>query len=514
MIPFARPSLVWALWLVMMALLGPLYMTVPPSPDQSQFDWMALIAAKGTPFYAGSFDMNWPGAMWLHEAGIRLFGVHGWTWRLTDFLLMAGFTGAGALFLSRADWRMAPVVFLFLYPPLYITAGAWMAGQRDIIATGFLLVACAFALPTGRREALNVLIAGLCVAAAVLIRPTFLSFIAGLMLLEALPLNRPYQPYLSRFSRAMLFGAGLILGIGAAVLAGLLLGNLDDWYQQSVAFSFSVYIGEPPQDWRVTLQTLFLRSWHWITALGLVGLAVWVWRDRLGYSVVLVLGIAATLALSFAVQNKGFGYHLGGILTVLVLGVAVALDSLNRARQTARQGIMRLGALAALGAVGLVIMGGTASKLANLSDGARGLLAGDLGPTAGFGLTEAERRSIVATIQNNSTPDDTVIVYGNSFELAYRAERLPPHRFINAVIDQADTNFAGYDAWRAEIDAGLAARPPAFIILARRAIDGEANAPKPAHGNRPVLSQVVALVNAGYAPVFANDHVVVYQAVP
>jgi len=96
--------------------------------------------------------MNWPGAMWLHELGLRVFGVHPWTWRLTDFLFLLGFSVAGAGFLAANGWRRASVTFLFLYPPLYITAGSWMAGQRDIIGAGFLLVACALAVPGGWRE--------------------------------------------------------------------------------------------------------------------------------------------------------------------------------------------------------------------------------------------------------------------------------------------------------------------------------------------------------------------------
>ena len=55
------PRAVLLLWPLGMAALGLVYLTVPPSPDQSQFDWMAFTATRGFPYYAGSFDMNWPG---------------------------------------------------------------------------------------------------------------------------------------------------------------------------------------------------------------------------------------------------------------------------------------------------------------------------------------------------------------------------------------------------------------------------------------------------------------------
>lgn len=501
-------------WLPMMALLAPLYMTVPPSPDQSQFDWMAFIATQGQPYYAGSFDMNWPGAMWLHEAGIRLFGVHAWTWRLTDFLLMAGFTIAGALFLARAGWRVAPFVFLFLYPPLYITAGSWMAGQRDIIATGFLLVACALAMPGGRREALAVVLAGLCVAAAVLIRPTFLGFIAGLIVLEALPLKTPHPRRLGRVARAASFAAGLAAGIGAVVIAGLVLGNLDDWYQQSVEFSLSLYVGESPQDLRETLHALFVRSWHWMTLLAIVGFGFWAARDRLGYALVFLLGVAATSAVSFAVQNKGFGYHLGGMLPVLVLFVAVSFDGLDGVRRGAGSVLRRWGALGALGAAALLALAGTTSKLLNLEEGARLALSGDLGPTAAYGLTEAERREIITMISQGSAATDTVAIYGTNYELAYRAERLPTYRYFTPAADQINDGFIHNEAWLAEIDMALTEQPPAFAIVARFAIEGPAETPVAVFPDRLILGRLLAHLATGYDVAFSNDHLVVYRRRP
>ena len=48
------------LWLVSAPVLCLLYLKVEPSPDQAQFDYMGWMATMGQPFYAGSFDMNWP----------------------------------------------------------------------------------------------------------------------------------------------------------------------------------------------------------------------------------------------------------------------------------------------------------------------------------------------------------------------------------------------------------------------------------------------------------------------
>lgn len=493
-------------WLAVLPVLAVIYMTIPPSPDQSQFDWMAYIATQGQPVYSGSFDMNWPGAMWLHEAGIRIFGVHAWTWRLTDFLLMAVFTMGGAVFLSRAGWHLAPTLFLFLYPTLYITAGGWMAGQRDIIATGFLILACALALPGMRREWFAVFAAGVFVAVAVLIRPTFLSYIAGLILLEAVPLKVQIERRLSRGARAAGFGAGCAIGIGAAVSAGLLMGNLDDWYQQSFQFALSVYAGPARLDWRMTLQAYFLNYWHWMMFLGLIGFLLWAWRDRFGYALTLVLGVAATQAVSFVVQNKGFGYHLGGMLPVLILLAAVALDSINNMRLTASSGLQRTASLAALVILGFLALGGTASKLRNLEENILLLLAGEMWPAAGYGLTETERREIVVLISEGSDKDETVALYGTQYELPYRAERVPAYRFINPVADQMDSGFTYFDAWLSEVDSGLTNKPPAFVIIQKRMLERSST-----NSDRPILTRLVDHISTGHSVVFENDSVIVYQ---
>jgi hypothetical protein len=502
---------VFMLWPLTMVALGLLYMTIPPSPDQSQFDWMALIAIRGMPYYAGSFDMNWPGNMWLNEAGVRLFGVHPWTWRLTDFLMMLSFTLAGWLFLSQAGWRSAGLIFLLLYPPLYITAGPWMAGQRDIVAAGFLLTACAASMPGGRAEAFRAVMAGLLVAAAVLIRPTYLSFLFGLVVLEALPLGCRRPRRLGRAARAAGMVAGFALGIAAAIAAGLILGNLNDWYEQTVLFTLSVYAGSWPQDPIVTFYSVFFGSWHWISLLGLAGLIFWALRFRADHGLVLALGIAATAVLSFAVQGKGFGYHLGGLLLVLVLMMSVAFEALDDLRRTQTSHLLRGGLTAILVLAAGLAVAGSAKKLSNLADNARLLLAGDLGTLDGFGLAEAERRIIVDMIRTGSGPDDTVALFGTNYDLPFRAERLPSYRFFTPAADAITPGFAPYSAWLAEIDTGLLARRPAFVIIARKWVEGPADAPKPAKGSGPILARLLAHLKTGYKPVFENETLYVYR---
>lgn len=501
------PRILIAIWLISAPVLGLLYIMMPPSPDQAQFDYMAWMSTQGLPYYAQSFDMNWPGAMILHEIGIRLFGVHAWTWRLTDFLLMEGMAALAALFVRRAGFTLAPFLFLALFPMLYVTGGLWLVGQRDIIATGFLLAACAMVLPGGRAEGAKIAMAGALIACAVLIRPTFLSFLIGVMALEALPLRSPAPRGIGRPARVGALAAGFAVPILAIIAAGAALGNLDDWYAQSIEFSLSVYSGDPPQSLTGTAKQLFLGSWHWLTALGTLGLMLWIARDGISHASALVVGAGLTILLSYIVQNKGFGYHLGGFLTILTLLLAIAADRLTVVRNGATGRLSRLGLAAALALVLVVIIGGTAKKLVSLSDAMANLSAGRIELTnPSKRLTEDERRAMIALIQDGGGPQDRMVQYGLLYEIPYRTRSLPSFRFINATaFDLMSESYANYAAWTAEVAEGLRIHPPAFVLLEREFVQGVAAPFSAVDAARPMLKLVLEQIAEGYAVVFATD---------
>lgn len=495
-----------AVWLVSAPALCLLYMMMPPSPDQAQFDYMAWMSMQGLPYYAQSFDMNWPGAMVLHELGVRLFGVHAWTWRLTDFLLMEGLALLIALFIRRAGFALAPFVFLAIFPMLYITGGFWLVGQRDIIATGFLLAACALVMPGGRAEGAKIAAAGALIACAVLIRPTFLSFLIGVMALEALPLRSPAPRGITRLARVGALALGFAVPVLAIVAAGAALGNLDDWYAQSIEFSLSVYSGDPPQSLTGTAKQLFLSSWHWLTALGALGLILWVARDGLGHGPVLVVGAGLTIVVSYIVQNKGFGYHLGGFLTILTLLLAIAAGRLIALRNGAAGRRSRLGLTAALALTLVVILGGTAKKLSGMSGAMADLAAGRFALIDIPGrLREDDRRAMIALIEEGN-PQDRMVQYGIMYEIPYRAQRRPSFRFINAnAFDLMSDAYANYAAWTAEVADGLRAHPPAFVLLERKFVQGDAAPFAAVDDARPMLKLVLAQIAEGYAVVFTTD---------
>lgn len=500
------------IWLLSLPILCLLYVKIAPSPDQAQFNYMGWLATQGHPFYAGSFDMNWPGGMILHRLAIALFGPSAAAWHLFDFGLLLLTTMAAALFLRRSGFLLAPYVMLALYPAIYVTAGGWMAGQRDIIAVGVLIGACWAMLAPPSRELRSMALAGALVAMAVLIRPTYLSFLAGLCLLELAP--RRWIGYPRQAGPAARVGA-LLLGFSAVmaamVLAGLWIGNLDDFYQQTVSFTMAAYVGEPPLDMVRTVLEL-LRSSHWMVLLGLIGLALWVRRTkRLDYPLMLLLGLLAAIALSYVVQRKGFGYHLGGVLPLLILFTAVGFDEVRRLTRLPRG---RAIASAALVGMALLAISSTAAKLIRHRVELLDLRHG-LAPIGTYGdMSEEEQARLVALLRGRTSPDDRVVLYGTAYQIPYLAQRLPAYRFITPAVEQMRPDFALYPAWKKEVEDGLRTHRPKLILLMRDAVGGDPEAIRKSGADaRPVLGAIIASMGDDYAPAYAGRFGVLYERI-
>lgn len=502
------------LWLILTPVLCLLYLKIAPSPDQTQFDYMGWLATQGLPFYAGSFDMNWPGSMLLQEAAIRLFGPVAWSWHLLDFGLEQIATMAAALFLWRAGFRLAPWIILVLYPPLYVTAGPWMAGQRDIVAMGLLIMACCAMLAPARHERLALVLAGALVACAVLIRPTYLSVLAGLMILEALPRDWVGQSRQHGIAaRLFLIAVGFTLVIGLVLIWAVAVGNLKDWYQQSVLFTSQVYHSKSPMDPIQTLVVLFTRWWHWLSFAGLVGGVLWLLRDHgLRYPLMLVLGLTSAILLSYFVQNKGFGYHLAGFIPLLAMLTAVAIDQLAvRARQAPSPRRRRLAALA-MGSLATMTVLGTGAKLVSDARFLTDYLQNGISPVpASYDIPAADQAKMIALILAESRPQDTLAQYGTSYQIAYLTQRLPPHRFITPAIDLMTPSFTLYEPWLAEIQAGLEANPPAFVLITGTPIQHSGEVWTSPEADKPALAKLLAFMGKDYQPRMQGDYGILFK---
>ncbi|WP_201156690.1 hypothetical protein [Rhodobaculum claviforme] len=497
------------------------YATITPNPDQALFDYIGWISWQGGSYYADAFEINWPAVFLVHELGQRLFGAVPWAFRVFDYLVLLGVCAGVAWFLVQAGLARAAVLFALIYPPLYVTAGGWMSGQRDIMVGGLAFIALALALPRGRGDGIALVAAGAMLGLIVLIRPTWLALLALLLVAEVIGAARPS---IRRGPAVAALAGGAVAVIAGAVGLGAASGTLRDWWEQAVLFVILDYRGTSPRlELLGTLSEVFLSWWHWPVALGLAGVVLWgaSWSriDAISRrALLLTLGVLGVVLLSYGVMNKGFQYHLGGALPVFVVWMCVLLDRTWSAaegghprRMTAARGL--------LAGCAVLIVAGLGSKFAGFSPrsvdghtiGAQGIDAGVALP-----LNQDARMALVDWIRAETDPQDRIFQWGWNYQIVQLAERLPSTRFITTpVIAGLNPRMPFHDDWVEEAAADFANHPPAVALLERAAVRTH-TLPLETHANAPILLQLyVDRLNAGdYDIAFTFDDLLVLRHRP
>lgn len=496
-------SWIWpvaAIWAVMTPFLLLFYAQVPPNPDQALFDYIGWIGAQGGSYYADAFEINWPGAFFLHEMAQRLFGPVPWAFRVFDYGLMLVACAGGAWLLAQSGFARAAGIFVLLYPPLYVTAGGWMSGQRDIMVAGLALVALALILPRGRGDGAALAAAGAILGGLVLVRPTWLALLALVLLVEVLG---PARPGWRRRTAMGLTLAGALAVVVGTLAAGLLSGTLRDWWEQGVLFVHLGYRGTDTR-WHLlqNLAEVMLSWWHWPLLLGLLGLAAWArwwrWLDVAGRRALLLsVALLAVVLLSYAVMNKGFRYHLGGALTVFLLWAAVLLDRLWFGA-VAGTPDRRWPTRGALLVCVLLVLVGTGKKLVGFYGPVPASEPVAQGTQTGQLVDRAAQAELVDWIRAETAPGEPVFQWGWNYRVVQLAERPPSTRFITTpVISGLHPGMPFHDAWVAEMTTDFRDRPPAVVLLDTAPLTGRSLPLRPLEPAPIALRILLDRLNAG-----------------
>jgi hypothetical protein len=457
-----RIAAFWTAYALITLVAGAIYVRVVPSSDQSIFDYLAWLNIHGVPYYKGSFDMTWPGQLVFHELSIRLFGVHPWTTRAGDFILLQPAVLAIYLFLRRAGFPKAAVVGALAYPIIYVTSGPWVSGHRDITGAHFLIGAAIFALPSERRSAWALVIAGLLVGYATMIRPTYLAF-APMLFLITLPNWQGAGSWMRAVCKqALLFGAGLVVPPLAFVLYGVATGTLYDWYIDSVRFVVAVYPVVGQSKWRLfpMAANFLVHALWWLVIAAVLGGILWSIYGRSRRALWLLAAMLATFFVSYFVQNKGFGYHLAGLIPVLFLIGLTAVEAI--ARRPLRTHVLENGLAAVLA---LLLTLGVASRLAHAIP-----RAPDWGRQEQDNpLRVADAIAFANIIRTESAPDDTMLQWSKDYQeyqVSYLSERRSPIKYFNVnAVRLIRPSQPVFGDWLLEIDRNLRRHPPKFILV-------------------------------------------------
>ncbi len=443
-----------------------LYSYYPPNPDQAIYDQMGEVIARGGVIYRDCADMNFPGEPLIHALALKVFGDPLRSYRLLDGVLLIAFTAIVALELAARGRPGTGTAFLFVYPLMYITSGTWFAGQRDILAAHAGLLAGLCLVRTEPAGRVRPLVAGLLLFAAVLIKPTYLLFAPGLLLVD-LVANRGWKGGLARV--ASRHAAAWVTLIAAVLLFAALARHarvLDDWYDFTIRFNTQVYAKDSPvRSFLYTAYVLFIRGWHWYTLYAILGFVLL----ARGGDRALLWTLAATFAItlvSVVAQRKGFGYHFGGCLTVLgilaaeTLAHAVCWVSTRGMRWTLRLAGLALIAVAAAGFI------------SKMNTSYKHQIRWHLGLIDFEEFCDLQHLrgpvEVARYLQSHTAPQDTVWTYDHSVLPNNLAGRRLPFRFTCFyLVKAACPPFEKAGDWLAEVRAALDDHPPRYIVLRR-----------------------------------------------
>jgi hypothetical protein len=464
-----------------------LYAHVPPSPDDTDIDYMGWMVLRGGVQYVDFIDMNWPGGVWLHALATKLFGVNLMSWRILDFAIAIAAMVTLIGLVSRAYGRTAALWLAFLYPAIYVTLGIWMAGQRDAVAGHGLAIALGFHVRAWERQQLRwQVIVGLVLGMAILVKPT-IGFAGPLLVLHGCIWSFQGSGAIRGLQHGAVAGASasavLVLGLGALLLQGAPLENVLEggYLLNRLAHNIAkvedrnVFIGMK----NVTVVIL-----HWVTLLAFVGLAL-IATDRtrtVANKLLLVVPVLAGL-VNYWVQRKFFEYHLAVIVPGLV---ALACVALGEATMRVRSGAIA-SRLAAGIAIALAVVG-TSVKIAKLGAPVIGYRIGAMDRTEYYGrfrpfqidygrlLTLSER--IAKQVPENGT----VLVWGSENAINYLAERPQPTRFHHWVaLSYAKKPLPMADKWNQWFERDLTDKRPEMALIGQVSMRVSASRGAPNH---------------------------------
>jgi hypothetical protein len=299
--------LMWVLrWVVVVALVASVMGGAagtrewPLVGDAPLMHYVVLLMDHGKAPYRDIVDINMPGTYALEWGAIHLLGPGAAGWRAFDFGLMAACLGAMLLITWPVDWLIGLFAGVLL-AAIHLRDGPANSGQRDLMMTTMLLVACAFLFHAVRRQRVWAAVGfGVFAGAATLIKPSGLLFAVAFAALMAWQLRKGWVRYL----------AGAVAGFAVpVVVAGWWLvahGALGDFIAANRGLvAYHASLGRRPFAALVvgSFPTLLL-------VVAVPALPVMVkekaWRTWWGK----VFGAGVVLgAASYVLQGKGFPYH-------------------------------------------------------------------------------------------------------------------------------------------------------------------------------------------------------------
>jgi hypothetical protein len=419
----------------------------PLAHDASIMHYVAWLLAQGAVPYRDAFDMNAPGVYLVHWALMTAAGSGDLAWRIFDLAWLGATVAVLVAFCRPLGGAWPSVGAATLFALYHLSGGAWRVGQRDFLLCGFLLGGAglvASGLERGVRPR-RLLAAGLCLGAGMMVKPHAGLYWAAALLVAAWGARRAGQPPLP--AAGAVFAGGLLIPMAA--LAWLeAQGALQPFRTIVGDYLLPLYsqVGRDRALEAISWYDHGVSLWTLLGALGIVAILTPVAPRLEGRKALALLGVLYG-ALHFVLQGKGWEYHLYPLALFLAALVPVTVGGRGPQR-----GVLALLAVGLWGALVLVLL-------------AKGLPVQEEAwitrKVARVGAMTRDLQRLVpdgATVQVMDTTDGGI-------HALLRLRIRQPTRFIydfHFFHHERDPRIQGL---RAEFMAGLAARPPAAMLL-------------------------------------------------
>lgn len=463
-----------ALWVAYTAVLAALYSRLPPCPDHAVYDYIGWMVSQGAVLYADVAGQNWPGQMFLHILSVSLFGNEISSYRAFELLLILP-TACVMLFtfLRRYGDEVAAWLVVPIYQAMYVTAGFWISGQREIVAAPLLLAASYCLLrrteDAGRKY---LVLQGLCLAGAALIRPTLLIMAPLLTLADLLIVKGTGRSLREIVEDHTVVAISTVAPLAVIAVMGIPSGALQAWYDVTVSFNLEVY-SRSRTPWEIAGRLLpwMLRSWHWYLFVSLLGV-VYYWRRDLPALIAVGMIIPATI-LSVLIQGKGFEYHLGTLFPLFALLVASVVGASWRYLATEKRRLLPstlallLIAIPAAGLAKRVWSGLGLQREHYFGRITKAEMYSHYG-TGVEGLNVNELLEIAEYVESTSAPDAAILFWERPCQVYYWAERRSAFFAASfALLEMPEPDFSLFERWKARLEEAMVSRPPALLLLVK-----------------------------------------------
>lgn len=442
--------------------------------DQGTFAYGGSALLKGLRPYVDFWDIKPPNIFYAYSAAFGIFGESIFSIRLLDYA-NALITIALIFELSIRLWtgtpwgRLSAVLASLLTVVQYYIMGPWNTAQPETYTIPWILLAVLLLLPERdvewKEKMTKAGLAGFAIGITV-----FFKYTNGIFLVLALAMLWISTVKLKTNHTRLVFAVigGFVLALGLQVLYLYGQGTLDDLFKigstATLSYRDTNYSGvfSLDENLKTLLQNLDLL---WLI-VGVIGWTLWsldhgarMKYESLLYQTLLTTGIAIALSLFVVqLQNKGYAYHYWIALPWfnILIGAGVAhfaialhkVDALPRGSNAWIVGIVMV-VLSYVWTSGEKLQ----ARVTDLLD-----VVNDRRPANSY----IEGDSVSNLVLANTTPKDSIFIFGFHPYIYWRTGRAPANRYLNTI--HFKPSYVA-DETRSELVASLVQHPPKLILV-------------------------------------------------